>query len=273
MQKKCAATPIRISTADIEPKLTTSIRTVLNLDTRDEVPTGAFDVLDPQSYNAATSLDIFDEQGRDTTLALYFSKTAANEWDVYATADGTQIGAAPVGSLTFGTDGRLDPGATTMPINLSVPTGAGPNIDLEADLSEVVQFGSAFGVAELEQDGFTTGRLSSFNIEGDGRVVARYSNGESRAQGQITLANFANPQGLAAIGGNAWVETSQSGSPVIGAPKTAALGAIQSGSLEQSNVDLTGELVNMILAQRSYQANAQTVKAQDQILQTIVNLR
>ena len=260
-----APSPLRISMADMEPSMTTELRAVLNLDTREEVPTAAFDVLDPRSYNAATSLDVFDEQGRNTTLAMYFTKTAPNEWDVYATADGAQIGAAPVGSLTFGTDGRIDEAATTMPFTITVPNASGPAIDVEADLSEVVQFGSAFGVNELSQDGFTTGRLSGFGIENDGQIVARYTNGETRSQGQIALANFANPQGLVAVGGNAWVETSQSGPPAVGAPQTASLGAIESGRLEQSNVDLTGELVNMILAQRSYQANAQTVKAQDQI--------
>lgn len=268
-----SATPIRISTADIEPKATTSLRAVMNLDTRETPVAVPFDFENPSSYNAATSLDVFDPQGRDTTLAMYFAKTANNQWDIYASADGVQIGAAPVGDLTFGADGRLDLVATPMPLTIAVPTATGGVINVEADLSQAVQFGSAFGVNELEQDGFTTGRLSGFNIEDDGRIEARYTNGENRDQGQITLSDFANEQGLVSIGGNAWIETSQSGSPVTGAPKSASLGAIQSGALEQSNVDLTGELVSMIMAQRSYQANAQTVKAQDQILQTIVNLR
>lgn len=268
-----SSSPIRISNGDLTPKATSEIRAVMNLDTREDPPAVPFDVTNSRSYNSATSLEIYDEQGRDTTLAMYFSKTGANAWDIYATSDGVQIGAAPVGSLTFGTDGRLDQVASPMPLTIAVPTGAGGTINIEADLSEVVQFGSVFGVNELEQDGFTTGRISGFNIEDDGLVVARYTNGETRAHGQITLGDFANPQGLVAIGGNAWVETSQSGTAVVGTPGSAQLGSIQSGALEQSNVDLTGELVNMITAQRSYQANAQTVKAQDQVLQTIVNLR
>jgi len=268
-----AAQPIRISSADIEPKQTETLRAVMNLDTRDEVPTVAFDIQDTESYNSATSLDVFDQQGRDTSLSMFFRKTADNQWDIYAAADGVAIGAAPVGQLTFGADGRLDPVASPQPIAITVPTAAGVDIALEADLGQVVQFGAGFGVNELEQDGFTTGRLSGFNIEADGKVQARYTNGESRSQGQIALTDFANPQGLVSVGGNAWIESSQSGTPVVGAPGTGALGGIQSGTLEQSNVDLTGELVSMIIAQRSYQANAQTVKAQDQILQTIVNLR
>lgn len=268
-----SSSPIRISNVDLTPRATTEIRAVMNLDTREEPPAVPFDVTNSRSYNSATSLEVYDQQGRDTTLAMYFTKTGDNAWDIYATADGVQIGAAPVGSLTFGTDGRLDAVASPMPLAITVPTGAGGTVDIEADLSEVVQFGSVFGVNELEQDGFTTGRIGGFNVEDDGTVVARYTNGETRAHGQITLADFANPQGLVAIGGNAWVESSQSGTAVVGTPGSAQLGGIQSGALEQSNVDLTGELVSMITAQRSYQANAQTVKAQDQVLQTIVNLR
>jgi flagellar hook protein FlgE len=135
------------------------------------------------------------------------------------------------------------------------------------------QFGSSFGVNELVQDGYQSGRLTGFNISGDGVLLGRYSNGQSRAQGEIVLANFTNPQGLQHLGNNLLAETAESGLPLIGAPGTGALGVLQSGALEESNVDLTSELVNMITAQRVYQANAQTIRAQDQLLQTIVNLR
>jgi flagellar hook protein FlgE len=106
-----------------------------------------------------------------------------------------------------------------------------------------------------------------------GTIQSRYTNGQTINQGRVVLANFANPQGLAAQGGNAWTETLASGQPLVGAPASGSLGALQSGAVENSNVDLTGELVNMITAQRVYQANAQTIRTQDQVLQTIVNLR
>ncbi|MEZ5739193.1 MAG: flagellar hook protein FlgE [Burkholderiaceae bacterium] len=267
------AVPLKIDRADLSPKMTTEMSTVLNLDSREEVPTTAFDPADATSFNSATSLKVFDAQGRDTTVAMYFQKTGNNTWDIYATADGTQIGAAAVGSLTFDATGGLDPVASPMPMTLNVPTGGGTTVAVAADLSKVTQYGAIFGVNELDQDGFTTGQMAGFSVSENGTIVARYTNGETRAQGQIALANFANQQGLAAVGDNSWIETAESGTPLVGSPGSASLGGIRSGALEQSNVDLTGELVSMIMAQRSYQANAQTIKTQDQILQTIVNLR
>ena len=216
---------------------------------------------------------MFDAQGKDSTLALYFRKTAANSWDVYGASDGAQIGAGAVGTLNFLADGAIDTATTTLPFNLTVPVTGGGSVPMTLDLSDVTQFGSTFGVNELTQDGFTTGRLAGFAIGDDGTIMARYTNGQTQAQGRVALANFANPQGLAALGGNAWTETANSGQPLVGDPGSASLGNIQSGAVEGSNIDLTGELVSMITAQRSYQANAQTIRAQDQVLQTIVNLR
>ncbi len=271
--------PMEIVASDITPKMTTRVDATLNLDGRTEVLTDPFDPTDPETYASATSLKIFDQQGRDTTVAMYFQKVGVDQWDVYATAGGTPFGPTaggatdvPIASVDFTADGKVT-NVADFPTAIAVPTAAGGTVNVDLDLSTTTQYGSIFGVNELDQDGFTTGQLAGFNIDVDGVVQARYTNGETRAQGQIALANFANAQGLAAVGGNAWVETRQSGQPLVGAPGSASLGSIQSGALEQSNVDLTAELVNMIMAQRSYQANSQTVKAQDQILQTITNLR
>ncbi|MEZ5661377.1 MAG: flagellar hook protein FlgE [Burkholderiaceae bacterium] len=259
--------------ANLSPQMTSDISAELNLDSREDVPTVAFDPADATSFNAATSIKVFDEQGRDTTVALYFQKTANNAWDIYATADGTQIGATEVTSLAFDNTGAVDLGTTPQPFTLAVPTAAGGTVTVDVNLGNVTQYGSIFGVTALNQDGYTTGQMVGFGISADGTVMARYTNGETRAQGQIALANFANAQGLAAMGNNRWSETAESGAPLVGAPGSAGMGGIQSGALEQSNVDLTGELVAMIMAQRSYQANAQTIRTQDQILQTIVNIR
>lgn len=141
------------------------------------------------------------------------------------------------------------------------------------DFASTSQFGANFGVNSLTQDGFASGRLSGFSTSPDGTILGRYTNGQSRALGQIALANFTNPQGLQPLGNNSWAETSASGGPLIGAPGSGSLGVLQSSATEDSNVDLTAELVNMITAQRVYQANAQTIKAQDAVLQTLVNLR
>ena len=138
---------------------------------------------------------------------------------------------------------------------------------------ETTQFGSQFGVNTLTQDGYSSGQLSGFSIGSDGLIQGRYTNGQSRTLGEFLLANFPNPTGLQSIGNNAWNETAASGQPVPGAPGSGNLGVLQSGAVEESNVDLTAELVDMITAQRVYQANAQTIKTQDQVLQTLVNLR
>jgi flagellar hook protein FlgE len=146
-------------------------------------------------------------------------------------------------------------------------------LDFTVDMSGATQYGSTFGVTNLTQDGFAPGQLSSVTIEQDGIMMARYSNGQSKPAGQLELANFRNPQGLQSMGGNQWSSTHASGDPVVGTPSQGSMGVLQSGALEESNVDLTGELVNMITAQRTYQANAQTIKTQDQVMQTLVNLR
>jgi flagellar hook protein FlgE len=141
------------------------------------------------------------------------------------------------------------------------------------DVAGATQFGSGFGVTDMTQDGYAPGQLNSITVETDGIVMARYSNGQSKPAGQIEVATFRNPQGLQPLGQNGWSRTFTSGDPVLGTPGNGGFGVLQSGALEESNVDLTSELVSMITAQRIYQANAQTVKTQDQILQTLVNMR
>lgn len=128
-------------------------------------------------------------------------------------------------------------------------------------------------MASLDQDGYASGRLTGVNIDDTGIVFANYSNGQSLALGQVALANFSNSQGLTPAGNTNWAESFASGQPVVGAPQTGALGSIQSGALEDSNVDLSSELVNLILAQRDYQANAKTIETENTVTQTIINLR
>ncbi|AFU47878.1 hypothetical protein C380_20930 [Acidovorax sp. KKS102] len=219
-----------------------------------------------------TSLNVFDSQGVATPVNLYFSKTNTNQWAVYDSLSPT---ATSVGTLEFDNAGVLISGQD---INLRVhPDPANPNalppFDVKLDLSAATQFGSKFAVADLKQDGYASGDLTSINISNDGMVMASYSNGVTRAEAQVALANFRNPQGLLAVGGNNWVESFDSGPAVMGTPGDGNFGALRSGALEDSNVDLTAELVNMMTAQRAYQANAQTIKTQDQVMSTLVNLR
>nr|HMN81950.1 flagellar hook protein FlgE [Burkholderiaceae bacterium] len=253
---------LRLNSRDTSPKATTEATVSMNLDARSTPPVGAFDLDDATTYQGATSMSVYDQQGQAHTLSLYFRNTGVNTWDVYAASDGTQLGTGPVSQLTFQPDGRLDSTATTVPVALSVPVagGAGGTLNVDLDMGKATQFGSIYGVSELTQDGFTTGRLVGFTMSADGVLQARYTNGQTLAQGQVALATFANPQGLSPLGGNAWAETATSGQPLVGSPGSGSLGVLQSGATESSNVDLTAELVNMISAQRAYQANAQTIK-------------
>jgi flagellar hook protein FlgE len=263
---------LQLNMADISPTATAFTKVQVNLDARTPNATGTFNLADANTYSGATSMTIYDSLGKDHSLSLYFSKSGSNTWNVYTAVDGAEITPGPSGNLSFGTDGLLTGGGT---INLTVPVGvdAGGNQAVALDLNKVSQYGSVFGVNELSQDGFATGRLAGFSVAPNGEILGRYSNGKTKSQGQVALANFINPQGLSPQSGNSWTETSTSGQPVIGEPGSGNLGLLQSGALEQSSVDMTAELVNMITAQRIYQANAQTIKTQDQVLQTLVNLR
>jgi flagellar hook protein FlgE len=267
--------PMQLSLANIAPKATANASLSLNLDSRSTTPVAAFNITDPTSYNSSTALTVYDSQGNSHTLSLYFRTSAANTWSVYAAADGSVLNTGnPIGTLGFNSSGAMSSSVT---INPSIPLTNGAATPLTFALlfpaSSTSQYGASFAVSSNSQDGYTTGQLSGFSIGSDGIVQGRYSNGQTRDQGQIALANFINPQGLVALGGNQWAESSASGQPLVGAPSTGSNGALQSGALESSNVDITTELVDMITAQRVYQANAETIKTQDQVQQTLMNLR
>jgi len=225
-------------------------------------------------------MTVYDSEGNAHTATYYFVDTAtANTWNVYATGDGTQLAGTggagtPVGTLSFNTSGVM---AADVNVNLSMPvtTGAATPLAFTTTFpaASTSQYGVPFSVSANSQNGYATGQLAGFSIGNDGVISGRYTNGQTRAQGQIALATFTNPQGLIAQGGNAFSESAASGAPVVGSPGSGNLGSLQSGALESSTVDLTTELVNMITAQRVYQANAETVKTQDQVQQTLMNLR
>jgi flagellar hook protein FlgE len=254
--------------------LTTKSGIVANLDARDAIIAVPFNINNSATYNRATSMTVYDTLGYAHTLSTYYQKTAANTWAVYGAADGTPL-AASVGTLKFTSAGAIDTTTTTLPFNVSIAlaNGAATPLAFTLDYTGTTQYGSDFGVTALTQDGYSSGKLSGFSIAADGTVQGRYSNGQSRTLGQVVLANFANPEGLQPLGGNGWAETTASGQALVGSPASGSLGALQSGAVEESNVDLTRELVGMITAQRFYQANAQTIKTQDQVLNTLVNLR
>jgi len=270
--------PIQLSQAPVAPAATQNVAISVNLNaTATPIPAAtAFSVANSGSYNSSTSVTVYDSLGTAHTLSLYFRNTGTNTWDVYASGDGTQVGAGAVSTLTFGTSGTLSASNPALPVNVNIPVvGAQNPLTFAVNLptASTTQYGVPFAVSSNTQDGYTTGQLAGYSIAKDGTISGRYSNGQTRAMGQIALAMFANPQGLVAEGGNQWTESAASGPPVVGAPGAGTMGVVQSGALEESTVDLTAELVNMITAQRVYQANAETVKTQDQVQQTLMNLR
>ena len=267
-----------------------------------------FDSSDPSTYNHSTAVTVFDSQGVPHTMQKYFIKQPfdpsteviadGNRWQMVVEIDGNNVGpstdttdlltsfntAQPaIFDLKFNSDGGFDE-ITTGDINIDnwipvdsngIPTSVnGPaESNFLISMGESSQVGGAFEVRSVSQDGTATGRLAGINIDDEGVIFARYTNGQSRVLAQVVLADFANTQGLQSVGDTGWAETSESGEPVIGGPGTAALGLIQSGALEDSNVDLSEQLVNLIIAQRNYQANAKTIETADQTTQTIINLR
>lgn len=267
----------------IAAKTTTKIDVSLNLDARATPaagnPTATPPVAATPRATYGTSINVYDSQGVPTAVPLYFEKeaTPANTWKVYTSLD---TNAVALGSLTFDASGKLTGNSTItgVQINSSNPNAPTPGTingtaGVTLDFSNLSQFGSKFAVSSLKQDGYTSGALTGINVGNDGSIVATYSNGVTRTEGQLALAAFTNTQGLGAVGDNKWVETSDSGPALNGTAQSGTFGSLRSGALEDSNVDLTAELVNMMTAQRAYQANAQTIKTQDQVFSTLVNLR
>lgn len=263
-----------------------------------------FNPADPTSYNRSTSVNIYDAQGNAHSFTQYFVKTGANNWDVKILVDGrnplnpanTQQLSA---SISFDAAGKLQAvnpaglstglsvnpdGSISMngwipaaPTNAEGTTwaanGSEASAEVKFDFRGSSQYNSTFSVAKVVQDGYSTGELAGLEIDETGVLFARYTNGQTKVQGQLVLANFANMQGLTPVGKTAWVQSSESGEPVIGTPRSGTLGSLQSGALEDSNVELSDQLVNLIVAQRNYQANAKTIETESAITQTIINLR
>ncbi|RJF98673.1 flagellar hook protein FlgE [Noviherbaspirillum saxi] len=273
------AVDLRIDTAILPPNMTTEVNGTFNLDSGKTAIAAAvaFDPDDATTYHNATSVTVYDSQGDSHIVNAYFRKTASNNWEVYTADDAATPAAAPalLSTLVFNPDGTLDAatlGAMPLALTVTPDNGASP-ITIDVNFTGTTQYGAAFDVRTMDQDGYSSGALSGFNVGSDGVIIGRYTNGKSATLAQVVLASFTNPNGLQPMGNNMWAETSTSGVARVAAPGSGNKGVLQASAVEDSNVDLTAELVNMITAQRVYQANAQTIKTQDQVLQTLVNLR
>jgi len=265
---------LRLQTTDSPPAATANVEYILNLPGNASVPPVAvFNPNDPNSFNQATSLTLFDSLGATHTGTLYFVKTAtANQWTAQLSIDGTLVGTPQ--TLQYSNTGLLTaPAGGLLPFPAFTPTTGAANMTVTVDMSQSTQFGGNFAVNAVTQDGYTTGRLIGIDISDTGIVNARFTNGVSSPLGQIAVANFANPQGLQQLGNTQWAETFASGQALRGQAGNSGFGLIQSGALESANVDVTEQLVNMITAQRNFQANAQMISTADSITQTIINMR
>ena len=292
------SSPIQIPTSSGAPTQTGKVDVKMNLPAGDEIFSSAsFDHTDPLTYNNSTSATIFDSLGDSHVMTYFFVKSASNTWDMFTAVDnelvdipggpvnngsginGTQLGFSAGGDFisqnpaliqtaALGT-GILSNGADALQqvvidFNLDT-TGVGSN--------EPTQYASSFEVTSLEQDGLAVGQLTGIDIDVDGLMRATYSNGTSEPLSRIALVNFANQQGLTQVGGTAWKESIISGEALAGEANSGTFGSINSSALEQSNVNLTTELIDLISAQRNFQANSRSLEVDNELNQTILQIR
>jgi len=261
-------------TVDVNPpEPSTLVEMAVNLPANATAPAATpFDSADPDTFNHSTSTIVYDSLGVAHTSTYYFVKQAGGDWETAQTIDGTQVGTLQ--PIAFGANGSLSsPANGIVSFGPYTPPNGASAITADLDLSPTTQYGESFVVNAINPDGRAAGRLRNVEIDQTGVVFARYSNGQSTALGKVALATFANPEGLTKASDISYQESFASGTALRGEAGTSNFGIVQSGALESSNVDLTAELVNMITAQRLFQANAQVISTMDAVTQTIINIR
>ncbi|MWL90554.1 flagellar hook protein FlgE [Cupriavidus sp. SW-Y-13] len=285
-----APQPLTISNAQMPPKATTNIAAQFQLDSRSAAPTNVFASTpavraDSSMFSYSTPMTAYDSLGNKQQLTAYFGKSVVagppvapaptnafggTDWSMNVTdANGNVLQTV---TLSYDANGTLRaPTAATMP-NVTLPAANGAAaMTARLDLTGSTQFGADNDPKSIVQNGYTSGALVSYAVQEDGTILGSYSNEQTLSLGQIALASFGNVEGLKPEGDNVWSATGSSGQELLGAAG-GSLGKLRSYAVEESNVDLSGQLVNLIVAQRNYQANAQTIKAQDTVLQTLVNI-
>jgi flagellar hook protein FlgE len=265
---------LRLTSGESAPAATGRVDMTFNLPGNASVPAKTpFDPADAGTYSHSTAMTVYDSLGAAHTATVYLSKTATdNTWEKRLYVDGNAVGT--VQTLEYSVNGTLvTPAAGELTYPAYTPTTGAAPITLTYDVGSSTQYGNAFSVSAVNQDGYTTGRLVGVETDADGVVQARFTNGRSVALGQVAIAQFASVDGLQTLGDTAWGETFASGSALLSAAGTGGMGSIQSGALEGSNVDVTQQLVNMITAQRNFQANAKMISTADALSQTIINIR
>ena len=267
-------TDLKITESTMAAGATTQVSGSANLDAREVAfpVTNTIDPSDPGTFNSTMAFDVNDSLGASHTVSLYFAKMGDNQWEADVYFDNA-IGVTGE-TITFNSNGSL---ATPANISLAVPAldprlsgAAAMNIDI--DISQFSQQGADFSVSQVSQNGFPPGSLSGIQITQNGILQALYSNGQNKTQGQIVMADFPNKNGLVPMGDSLWQSSFESGSPLIGTPGSASMGSLETGALEQSNVDISSQLVRLIEAQSNYQANAKTIETSNNLTQTLMNI-
>ncbi|MGL5696615.1 MAG: flagellar hook protein FlgE [Plesiomonas shigelloides] len=259
--------PIAIDKTDQAPKASTKGSLGLNLDSGAPIIDAAkpFDINDPSTYNSTSTVKVYDKLGNEHQVTQYYRKTADGKWDMHVAMDNTLLpgGATPV---EFDDTGKL---TKPSPSNLSLTLPNGQPLAL--DMSAMTQYGGGFSITSVSSDGYAAGKFANWSFESDGTVVARYTNGEKVSQGQLQLARFTNNEGLQPAGGNRWTETFASGQAMTGVAGEGQLGGILTGRYENSNVNITDEMVGLMGAQSSYQANAKSIQVANEMTKILFN--
>ncbi|MBI0027771.1 flagellar hook protein FlgE [Gilliamella apicola] len=276
IQQGAAPGPLKISQEMLNASATSKASLQTNLNSNSKVPEKQpINATDADTFNYSTTITTYDSLGNQRNVQLFYVKTADNQWDVhYLDSSDPNATLQTLGKMEFDSSGKLisDP---EMTINLNGLNGSADNtFTLSLASSTQQNMGKELGSVKTPiVDGYAAGDLVGYSINDDGTIYGIYSNQQTMLLGQIAMADFANVNGLESAGNNNWRSTLNSGAEVLGSANSGTFGSLASGAVESSNVDMSQELVNMIVAQRNYQSNSQTIKTQDQILNTLVNLR
>jgi flagellar hook protein FlgE len=264
---------LNLNTAQSAPVATSTGTVNVNLPSNDTAPTATpFDPTNPVTYSQSTSTTVYDSLGNSYPATFYYTQTATpGLWDVNMTVNGTQVGGTQ--TLQFSSAGAVTaPASGNLTFAGFNPTDGASPMSMTFNYGNSTQYGTQFGVNSITQNGYTTGQLSTVSVDSTGVISAVYTNGRSTQLGQLAIANFPNPQGLQQLSDTNWAQTFSSGTVVQGTAGSAGFGTVQASALENSNVDLTTELVNMITEQRAFQANAQVITTADQLSQTVIGI-
>jgi flagellar hook protein FlgE len=281
--------PITLNSTALPPQTTQNMTVTANLDANATPPTLPWDPTNPSTTsNFSTSMNVYDSLGNSHQVQVYFVNNGGNSWTYHEIANGSEVqGGTPGqnfdfgdGTLQFNPDGSLQsvtPSGGTLSFNNANPQTINLNLgDPIASggtgLAGTTQFGNPSAVASQSQDGYASGSLSGVQIGSDGTVSGVYTNGQTIAVGQLAVAKFQSNTGLSSAGQNVWAATPQSGNAALGTAGSGGRGAIQSGALEQSNVDIASQFVDLIAHQQGFQANSKTIQTADQMLQGLMQI-